>query len=73
MRRTLVVVAAVVAAFLSLLPAAGAQNLVNCTTASQNRYVLDVMRDIYYWNTQLPANVNTTRYTSPEALLEAVR
>jgi C-terminal peptidase prc len=73
MRRTLVVAAAVVAAFLSLLPAAGAQNLVNCTTASQNRYVLDVMRDIYYWNTQLPANVNTSRYTSPEALLEAVR
>ena len=27
--------------------------------ASQNRYVLDVMRDIYYWNTELPATVNT--------------
>ena len=73
MRRILVAAAAVVAAFSALLPAAGAQNLANCSTASQNRYVLDVMRDIYYWNTELPATVNTSGYASPEALLEAVR
>ena len=73
MRRILAATAAVVAAVFALAPAAGAQNLVNCSTASQNRYVLDVMRDIYFWNTQLPASVNTSSYASPEALLEAVR
>jgi hypothetical protein len=69
MRRILAAAAAVVAAVFALVPAAGAQNLVNCSTASQNRYVLDVMRDIYFWNTQLPASVNASSYASPEALL----
>ena len=54
MRRIPVSAAAVVAAFFALLSAAGAQNLTNCSTASQNRYVLDVMRDIYYWYKELP-------------------
>ena len=73
MRRTFLAAAAVVAACSALLPNAGAQNLTNCSTVSQNRYVLDVMRDIYYWDTQLPGSVNASGYSSPEALLEAIR
>ena len=45
----------------------------NCSVPSQNLYVRDVLNDIYYWNTFLPANVNPTSYASPEAYLEAVR
>ncbi|BCS31950.1 peptidase S41 [Luteitalea sp. TBR-22] len=57
-----------------LLPASSvvAQNLANCSTSSQNRYVYDVMRDIYLWDTELPT-VNPASFGSPEALLEAVR
>ena len=72
MRRFVLAAAAVVAALATLAPEAGAQNLTNCTTAGQNRYVNDVMRDIYYWNTELPT-VNTASFASPEALLEALR
>jgi carboxyl-terminal processing protease len=73
MRRTVLAAAATLAAFAVLAPAVAAQNLTNCTTAGQNRYVLDVMRDIYYWNTELPGTVNASSYSSPEALLDAVR
>jgi len=72
MRRFVLAAAAIVAALATLAPEAGAQNLTNCTTAGQNRYVNDVMRDIYYWNTELPT-VNTASFASPEALLEALR
>lgn len=73
MRRFVLAAAALVAAFATLVPEAGAQNLSNCSTPSQNRYVLDVMRDIYFWNTELPATVNATSYATPEALLDAIR
>lgn len=66
--------AAAAAVVVSLLPASSAvaQNLANCSTSSQNRYVYDVMREIYLWDTELPT-VNPASYASPEALLEAVR
>ena len=44
----------------------------NCSTTGQNTQVRDVMRDIYYWYEHLP-NVSPSRYTSPEAYLEAIR
>jgi carboxyl-terminal processing protease len=72
MRRFVLAAAATVAACAVLAPVSGAQNLTNCTTAGQNRYVNDVMRDIYFWNTELPT-VNTASFGSPEALLEALR
>lgn len=49
-----------------------AQTISNCTTIGQNRYVYDAMRDLYFWNTELPT-VNIARYSTPEALLEALR
>ncbi|MGV3518692.1 MAG: hypothetical protein ACO1TH_16500, partial [Luteitalea sp.] len=73
MRRFVPIAAVIAAAFAALAPSAGAQNLTSCTVASQNRFVLDAMRDIYYWNTELPATVNATAYATPEALLEALR
>ena len=65
MRRFVLAAAATVAALAMLAPEAGAQNLTNCTTAGQNRYVNDVMRDIYYWNTELPT-VNTASFGRPK-------
>lgn len=72
MRRFAFVAVTTLAAFATLVPESRAQNISSCTVAGQNRYVNDVMRDIYYWNTELPT-VNTTSYGSPEALLEALR
>lgn len=44
----------------------------NCSAVSQNTFVRDVMRDIYYWYREMPV-LNPARYASPEAYLEAVR
>jgi carboxyl-terminal processing protease len=40
-----------------------------CTVDAQKQYVLDVMRDIYYWYQLLPANVDLGQFETPEALL----
>ena len=72
MRRFVLSLAAVLVTAATCVPGVGAQSLNNCSTTSQNRYVYDVMRDLYYWNTTLPS-VNAASYPSPEALLEALR
>ncbi len=69
--RRVVLPLALVAIVAASVPA-GAQSITNCSIASQNRYVHDVMRDLYYWNASLP-NVNSSSFRSPEALLEALR
>lgn len=65
-----------IAALLLVLPAsnvpAGAQDLANCSTVSQNLFVRDAMADVYFWNTEIPA-VNAAQFTSPEAYLDRVR
>lgn len=43
-----------------------------CSTIGQNRFVYQVMQDIYYWVDFLPT-VNPDIYASPEALLEDIR
>lgn len=43
-----------------------------CSTIGQNRFVYEVMQDIYFWNEFLPT-VNPDIYASPEALLEDIR
>lgn len=64
------------AAFLLALPGlagrAAAQGPSNCTVTGQNTYVRDVMTDLYLWYREIPS-VNPARYSSPEALLEAIR
>jgi C-terminal peptidase prc len=52
---------------------AAAQNApTNCSVTSQNIHVRDVLTTYYYWYQHLPS-VNVANYTSPEALLEALR
>lgn len=43
-----------------------------CSTIGQNRFVYEVMQDIYFWVQFLPT-VNPDTYPSPEALLEDIR
>ena len=40
-----------------------------CSVEGQKQFVLDQMRDIYFWNASLPANVDLTAFATPEALL----
>ena len=51
---------------------AGAQGPTNCSVASQNLYVRDVLNDLYLWYQFIP-NVSPVSYGSPEAYLDAVR
>ena len=41
----------------------------SCSNNGQKAFVLDFMRDWYYWNDRLPANVDIGDFSSPEALL----
>lgn len=41
-----------------------------CSNDAQKQFVLDRMRDVYFWNDLLPASVNLAAYATPEALLE---
>jgi carboxyl-terminal processing protease len=66
------VILSVVALCGAVFPSEGRAQPANCTTTSQNLYVSDVLNDIYFWNQQLP-RVNAAGFSSPEALLEAVR
>jgi hypothetical protein len=40
-----------------------------CTNDGQKQFVLDAMRDVYYWNNLLPAEVTLGDFSSPEDLL----
>jgi len=40
-----------------------------CSVDGQKQYVLDTMRDVYFWNDLLPANVDLGAYATPEELL----
>ena len=41
-----------------------------CTNDGQKQFVLDAMRDVYFWYSLLPANVDFSQHASPEALLD---
>ena len=40
-----------------------------CTVDGQKQFVLDAMRDIYFWNTSLPATVDLSAHATAEDLL----
>ncbi len=40
-----------------------------CTDDAQKQLVLDAMRDVYFWYTALPANVDLSQFATPEDLL----
>jgi carboxyl-terminal processing protease len=41
-----------------------------CSIDGQKQFVLDRMRDVYYWYDMLPATVDLAAYPTPEALLD---
>ena len=40
-----------------------------CSVDGQKQFVLDQMRDVYFWNDLIPANVSIDNYATPEDLL----
>lgn len=44
-----------------------------CSIEAQNEWVLEVMNEFYLWNGELPSDVDTTIYESPDELLVDVR
>ncbi len=41
-----------------------------CTNDAQKQFVLDAMRDVYFWYDLLPVSVDLSQHLSPEALLD---
>ena len=41
-----------------------------CSADGQKRYVLDRMREVYFWNELLPGSVDLDAFPTPEALLD---
>ncbi len=58
--------------FTGVAPAFAQTGPSNCSSTSQNTYVRNVMNDLYYWY-QFNPSINPARYSSPEAVLEAMR
>lgn len=44
-----------------------------CDVASQNQFVVDVMRSFYLWHDELPPDIDISAYDSPESLIVALR
>lgn len=66
-----------VLAWLLLVMAAACQNKENDPITDVNslpikRYVYEVMKYIYFWDTQIPANINPDNFSTPEALMDAM-
>ena len=40
-----------------------------CSIDGQKSFVLETMRDVYFWNTLLPAQVDLSQFQTPEELL----
>ena len=45
----------------------------SCDDAGQKQFVLDAMRQWYFWNANLPAQVDLSQYATPEELLEFLK
>ena len=41
-----------------------------CSIDGQKQFVLDKMRDVYFWNDDLPVTVDLATFATPEAVLE---
>jgi hypothetical protein len=48
----------------------GGTGIDECSLDGQKAFVLDVMRDIYFWNTDLPDTVDLSQFDTPEELLD---
>jgi len=45
----------------------------SCDNAGQKQFVLDAMRAWYFWNTNLPTQVDLSQYATPEEVLEFLK
>lgn len=43
-----------------------------CSIVEQNRFVVDLMNDIYFWSDEVPANIDPASFSSPEATMNAM-
>lgn len=68
-RKLSLVVALAVLTACSALEDDDSQGPADCGVPSQKQFVLDAMRDVYFWNTLLPATVTLADFASPEDLL----
>jgi len=66
MRKVLIILAALAAAACS---SSDGESVAECSIEGQKQFVLDSMRDWYFWNDLLPAQVDTTQFATPEDLL----
>ena len=54
-------------------PPVSAPPVAGCSIAEQNQFVIDLMRDIYFWLDELPGGISAADYDSPEATLDAMQ
>lgn len=47
--------------------------IAGCSVAEQNQFVIDLMRDIYFWVDELPTSISAADYSSPEATMAAIQ
>lgn len=66
MRKFVVILSALLAAACS---SSDDGPVAECSILGQNQFVLDAMRDWYFWNDQLPAEVDISQFATPEDLL----
>jgi hypothetical protein len=66
---SLVAILAAVTACSALEDDDDSQGPADCGMPSQKQFVLDEMRDVYLWNTLLPATVSLADFATPEELL----
>jgi hypothetical protein len=66
MRKFLVILSALLAAACS---SSDSGPVAECSIEGQKQFVLDSMRDWYFWNDLLPAAVDTSQFATPEDLL----
>ena len=70
MRKLIVILSAVLAAACSSSDGGSAAE---CSIEGQKQFVLDSMRDWYFWNDRLPAEVDLSQFATPEDLLEYLK
>ncbi len=70
MRKLIVILSALLAAACSSSDGGSAAE---CSIEGQKQFVLDSMRDWYFWNDRLPAQVDVSQFATPEDLLEFLK
>jgi hypothetical protein len=70
MRKFVIILSALLATACS---SSDGDSTVECSIEGQKQFVLDAMRDWYFWNDRLPAQVDLSQFATPEDLLEFLK